>query len=336
MDVLVAGPPGPMLRWTSALVAAAVATVHPAVEHACAGDSWTPRDPPEQKAAARVMTAHQVSETHAAAIRAGAVRAVLVLDRPGCCYGEPRAAGHAPVPALRHLVACATPLGDLATCPGALILARDGERNAGQILPALADHVGLALEGSALAGLSARFGIAGPRTALDEALLRCEPPEAVPPVLSPEDEAMARAVLAPAFGYGATGTRLEVVWPRDCLFWGDRPNDGPPPRIIDITGRARNLVYGPYFPLAPGRWRMGATLAFSASARGARLALSLFGPDNFGGCRFTVERAGVFAAAAMVTVPSSRAPAEIRLALEQGAIEGKLGLDGITFTPEPG
>ncbi len=30
---------------------------------------------------------------------------------------------------------------------------------------------------------------------------------------------------------------------------------GPCPAAIDITGRARYLVYGPYLALAPGRWR---------------------------------------------------------------------------------
>jgi hypothetical protein len=325
-----------MMRWVSALAGAAVAMVQPVLENAGADDVWIPRVTPEAEPTARIFTTQCVSESFAAAVRAGVLRAVLVVDQPASSYHDVRAAGHGPVPALRHLVSCATAQGELVACPGALTLTRDGRRDAAQTLGALLDHLGVPLDAGALADLSARFGIAGGGTGLDAALLGSEPPEAVHPVLTAEDEALVRAVLVPAFGYGGIGVRLKVVWPRGCLFWGDRPNDEPAPRIIEMTGRARNLVYGPYFRLPPGRWRMGTTLAFSPSARRARLALCLFGPDHLGGGQFTVERAGVFAASAMVVVPPAREGLEIRLSLEHGAIEGELGLDGISFTPEPG
>lgn len=333
MDVLVAGPHGPLMRWTSALVAAAVAMVHPALENASADDTWTPRAAPPD--AVRLFTAEYVSESYAAAVATGAVHTVLVLDEPASCFHVLRTAGHESIPVLRRLIYCATSLGELATCPGALTLARDGGRDAGQTLLAVLDHFDLVLDDTALADLAARFGIAGPGIGLDAVLLCFEASEVVHPVLAPADDAMVRVALMPAFGYGATGRRRKVAWPRACLSLGDRPDVGPPaPLIVEITGPARILVYGPYFYLAAGRWRMSATLAFSPSARGVRLALGLFGPNSLGGCCFTVERAGVFAASTIITVPSAREALEIRLMVERGAIEGELGIDSVTFDPE--
>src|SRR5438876_184333 len=45
----------------------------------------------------------------------------------------------------------------------------------------------------------------------------------------------------------------KLLWSRDLFFVGDDPQqtaDGP----IDITGRVRNLVFGPYMILPPGSW----------------------------------------------------------------------------------
>jgi hypothetical protein len=102
-----------------------------------------------------------------------------------------------------------------------------------------------------------------------------------------------------------------------------------------MIGPARNLVFGPYLPLPPGHWEMRTVLAFSPEAEGAKLVLFLRGLDLrlIAHYRFTVPCAGLFAVVMNVTVASAREPLEIQLMLEQGAIEGRVGIDNISWTP---
>ncbi len=152
--------------------------------------------------------------------------------------------------------------------------------------------------------------------------------------IPPDARHLITAVVEPACRYALDGTRVPVTWPRDCLLWGDRPGE-PLPRVLDLTGPARVLAYGPYYALPAGRWTMRAILAFSPSSRGASLALELHGATELARFQFTVDQPGLFAASLPVTIPSPREPLEMRLVTERGAIEGTLGIDRAEFIPEP-
>jgi len=57
----------------------------------------------------------------------------------------------------------------------------------------------------------------------------------------------------------------KLIWSRDLFFVGDDPRQ-PADRPIDITGRIRNLVFGPYIILPPGSWVATVVLGFSREA----------------------------------------------------------------------
>jgi hypothetical protein len=61
-------------------------------------------------------------------------------------------------------------------------------------------------------------------------------------------------------------------WGRELFLSVDVP-DGRCPAVIDVTGRARILSYGPYAPLGSGAWRAKAVMDLCADAARGRLAL---------------------------------------------------------------
>jgi hypothetical protein len=322
MVVLIAGMSGPLLRWTCDVVAfaASLAERVAVCEPIVADGTWMQ---PEEEAAdrLRLFVADHPNEFAMAAVRDGRLRALLVLDDPAWSLREWRDAGVAFDAVLRSLSASVTVVGEMVAASGtALMLVRSRDQDIMTVLDDVLTYVRLALRPADVAVLAVRFGSAW----MEMMSARAD--------LTAEDAAMIDAVLRPACHYAITGERRPVVWPRACLFWGDRPGE-PAPRVIDLTGPSRVLVYGPYLRLPAGRWSARAVLAFSPQCAGTPFTVELHGSARFGHCRFVVAQAGVFAVTFPVTVPSAREALEMRLVSQRGAIEGILGLEGIAFTP---
>jgi hypothetical protein len=333
MDLLIAGMPGPLLRWTCDLVAAAASlAARSAVQPAeCAAvvadDPWMP--PPEAERAPdtiRLFVAQHPSQAAIAAVCQDRLAALLVIDDPALALRELLRVGLSRDTIIRSLSASVTVLGQAAGSRSALIVTRHPGQAVRPLLDRVLTHLGVAMPPADAAQLAARFG-AGQSAA--EAVLR---PPHDSGELPQEDAALVHTALAPACRYAATGQRTAIVWPRACLFWGDRPGE-PAPRVLDLTGPSRVLVYGPYFRLPPGRWTARAIVAFSPLCRGMGFTVELHGSAEFGRRRFVVQQAGVFAIGFRVMVPSAREALEIRLVSQSGAIEGNLGIDRIEFVP---
>jgi hypothetical protein len=295
MDLLIVGPPGALLNWAGEVARVVAGVGAPALVLADGGAAPAGSGP-------NVVVAGHLEPAHEAAVRDGRLRAVVVVDDAGSCLSALRGMGD--VDAVRHLTVCAMPLGQLAGCRNVHLVVRD--------------------EPAVLAGTLLRVcGFAADGEAAFAAR--------VPPVAAAEG-VLVRQVLEPAFRFAASGVRDSVVWPRSVLLWGDHPGE-PAPRILDLTGPARVLVYGPYFRLPPGRWSATVRLAFSPWCRGAPMALQMHGGAQCGGCRFRVPRAGVFEAVFGFSVGSAFEALEMRLVSERGAIEGALGIEGLVLTP---
>jgi hypothetical protein len=106
------------------------------------------------------------------------------------------------------------------------------------------------------------------------------------------------------------------------------------PRVLDLTGPSRVLVYGPYFRLPPGRWTASATIAFSPSCRDTSFTVEIHGSAEISRRLFRVEKPGVFVVSWPVIVPSVWEALEFRLVSQRGAIEGKLGIDRVELVPD--
>jgi hypothetical protein len=104
------------------------------------------------------------------------------------------------------------------------------------------------------------------------------------------------------------------------------------PEAIDVTGRARYLVYGPYVALAPGRWRATVILHLCPDAARRPLAVQFGAEPNYttldlpfgvpGNHRVDIEHAFDHGDAA-----------QVRLWLKRAAFHGEARLIGVSLGP---
>jgi hypothetical protein len=96
-----------------------------------------------------------------------------------------------------------------------------------------------------------------------------------------------------AYGeFFAGGNLGQIVWTRDLFSLVGDPAQKPA-HLIDVSGGARCLIYGPYIHLSPGSWNARVVLGFSRDAAGhiflvdaccsdRQLAATSFQPDTAG------------------------------------------------------
>jgi hypothetical protein len=133
-----------------------------------------------------------------------------------------------------------------------------------------------------------------------------------------------------------SGADLEpITWERDLFFINEeQPQEQGQlaSRPVEITGRPRCLVYGPYITLPPGSWSATVALGFSQEAAeltymvdihaGAQLTQTRIQPD---GQRF-VEASLNFS----IVEPDM---ISIRISNERAAFDGRLALGHVVLTP---
>ncbi len=135
----------------------------------------------------------------------------------------------------------------------------------------------------------------------------------------------------------AGGDLGPLIWERDLFYINEEPSvepDPPASRPIDVTGRPRYLLYGPYVNLPPGAWSATVALGFSAEAAelsyivdvcaGTETVLSATTLQP--GQERMVETNLNFSLAAPETI-------EIRILNERAAFDGRLALGHVVLTP---
>ena len=127
----------------------------------------------------------------------------------------------------------------------------------------------------------------------------------------------------------------KIVWARDLFMIGDDPYQ-PATRSIDITGRIRNLLFGPYMILPPGSWVATIILGFSKEAAEMTYGIEFIaGPRCVSLCRTTIQPHGdrVFEATVIFTIEAATdQPISLRISNERAAFEGRLVLGSVTLT----
>ena len=150
-----------------------------------------------------------------------------------------------------------------------------------------------------------------------------------PPARAPAHDPDVVAEAMKLFDAGPPGVGAATNW-RPELFSYDtrRPPLGPDARELDLTGAPQTMFGGPYVSLPPGRWR--ATIGFGIDAAAARRRFRLEWGDQaaFATHRFRPDQAGLYALEIDHRWDAA-APAEMRLVLEEGAIDGALTFDGL-------
>ncbi len=133
----------------------------------------------------------------------------------------------------------------------------------------------------------------------------------------------ARKVLRPLeFGYADHSAAI-TLWPREAFLSGERLGEGLD-SSLDLTGGARCLIYGPYLHLPTGRWNARFLFDVDEDCYGQIFTLEIHAADLLGKLRVCPQGTGSFEAAVPVEVVDPRAPIEVRVMMDSGAIEGRL------------
>jgi len=170
-------------------------------------------------------------------------------------------------------------------------------------------------------------------TARGQAIVLAPGLTVVPPSPQPVDaiRPAVRAALE-AFAGGAPMPGQQIIW-SERIFRYDQKAARGAQQIgeLDITGRPRILVYGPYLGLPPGRWRTRVRFLVDSTAATKEFRLDWGSPHDFASLSVTPPHAGVFEAE-LEHDWRKVDYGEIRLWLMEGAFDGVLHFLGAQVT----
>ncbi len=242
-------------------------------------------------------------------------RSVIFLDTAAAAVGGLLLRRTEPVEVARDLTATLAPLAAALQTGGALLVQRSSSMDLAATRRAIAGHL--------------LPGMPPPDCAMPcEAALDLHDPE---PQLTGQALALTRQVLAPMLALATGAACGPIVLPLTCFYSGDQPGEQASP-IMDTTGPARVLYYGPYFHLPPGRWRVDVQLFFPNDVPASMLAAEVLGSTKLARVEFRPTHGGLFQASMNLTVDRPEERIEFRLWLLSGTISGQLGLRQIVLT----
>ena len=124
----------------------------------------------------------------------------------------------------------------------------------------------------------------------------------------------------------------QIWWPHDMFVAAtqDAASHYSCPAVIDASGRARHLVYGPFQRLDPGRWRASLVLRISAAAARRPLAVEFGAEPDFAVTGLPYGVPGLHGIDLECTFSDTDA-AQLRLALKRAAFEGEIGFLGVAL-----
>lgn len=263
-----------------------------------------------------------------------------VLDDPVDSVRYAMAARSMPFEAaLRHQTRAACGHHLLFENPAVLLIERGSVKPARVVLSTLMAHLKLRVRPDAEAALVEHFaGPEGENLSLEEVLARHVDHYArldhLKDLVAADEAAAVRQVLSPLV-HGAVSPDVgPVAWPTRTFMLGDRPNEPAPP-VVDLTGGARVIYYGPYFFLPPGEWQARLVVAFSAEAKGVPFRLVLLAKDRpIARVAFRPQDGGAFEAVFTMRHVDPEHFLEIQLTTDEGVIEGHVALGQLIFTRE--
>ena len=215
--------------------------------------------------------------------------------------------------AVQELTGFLAPLANVLRHPGVLVVRREPGMDMAATRAAIASHLLPGAPPEAAMPSEAEFDPAAPA-----------------PALIGQPLALLRQVLTPMLAY-AQGAREPIVWPLCCFYAGDRPNELAPP-IVETSGPARCLYYGPYFHLPAGRWQVDVQLFFSNDVPDSLLSAEIFAQDSLAQVGMHPQHAGLFEAGMVAIVPSCEDRLQFRLWNRFGALSGQVGLHQVLLT----
>jgi hypothetical protein len=142
--------------------------------------------------------------------------------------------------------------------------------------------------------------------------------------------ALINGALAGYVEYFSGGPLGNLIWAPGLFLVGDTHQrvNGP----IDITGRGRCLIFGPYIRLPPGRWTADVALAFSDLGGSKNFVIDVATPIRLHEVSVNVvDQGGVHTSLPFVLDPANEAALEVRVIINQAAFEGRLAIGAVTL-----
>lgn len=121
--------------------------------------------------------------------------------------------------------------------------------------------------------------------------------------------------------------RPQAVWTPDLFNYNSRVVPGGTRGQLDLTGRPRFMITGPYITLPPGRWRATYRLTFDAKGSRPRFRVDWGAQTDYVSEEFTPGRAGVFEIVQEYDW-TERAPCELRVIVMEGVFDGRMTFSG--------
>ena len=123
-------------------------------------------------------------------------------------------------------------------------------------------------------------------------------------------------------------TRGEAVWSGSLLTWNTPATHAEGRSTLDLTGRPRIVVYGPYLEMPTGRWKAVFTLSVDAYACRYLFRADWGGIEDYVSQEFRPGRPGVFEIE-MVYDWTTQGACEFRLLVMEGVFHGEISMSDL-------
>jgi hypothetical protein len=126
-----------------------------------------------------------------------------------------------------------------------------------------------------------------------------------------------------------------ITWERDLFYIDAGSHAEPAIHPVDITGRPRALVFGPYVNLPAGSWSANVTLGFSPEAADVSYYVEVFAGHQLTHVEIAPSNERFVEVNLRFSVDMALDhPLEIRVWNQRAAFDGRLALGYVTLTPQ--
>ena len=152
--------------------------------------------------------------------------------------------------------------------------------------------------------------------------------------LGVEERRVVDGAIGPFVTYLATGNLSPIIWERELFFLGDRPTERAT-GVIDVTGRARRLLDGPYIMLPPGSWSLSLRVLFSRETTEHDFLLEVVAGRPVASRTIRPYAEGAFEVDLAFTIEATTDhPIAIRLSTQRAAFDGTVAVVGAVLTTD--
>ncbi len=239
------------------------------------------------------------------------------------------------IDALRSTTCAAVINPELGRGLSTLVFRRADCPTASHVLERTLEHLALPISAAGKIALVEKYCSQDPGSdGIEASLLKCvagyKPAGAAIDELTAEQLTITEQTLGSMVSMSVAGERLPITWASGLFLSGDRPNERAP-LVVEMTGAARIIYYGPYLYLPPGNWEAEFAVGFSSDAIGSTFTVEVYSSQLLARARFGAKETGLFKGIFQFTHSTAQDHVELRFQSDQGAIEGKFGLAWVKF-----